>query len=69
MIQPTNVLHDKARSAIRARYRGNAISDLESYLLCRARIDCGFYPEHHLNLKRYYRRVFLNAPFRKGVVA
>lgn len=48
------------------KYRGNSISDFDNYLLCRENIRRDFYPEHFLRLKKYYRRSFLNAPFRKG---
>jgi len=50
---------------IHEKYRGLAITDMNSYLECRENIRRDFYPEHFLTLKRYYRRAFLNAPFRR----
>lgn len=51
--------------AIRAKYKGCAINDMEAYLECRQHIQAGFHVSHYANLKVYYRRAFLAAPFRK----
>lgn len=51
---------------VRHKYRGNALNDIASYLECREHIREGFMVAHFTKLKSYYRRAFLNAPFRKG---
>lgn len=66
-IENPNQISAAIRHKTKIKYRGIAIFDFESYLICRAQISRGFCPDHFLNLKKHYRRAFLNAPFRKGV--
>lgn len=51
---------------VHEKYRGYAVLDFNSYLECRQNIADGFHVEHFTRLKGYYRRAFLNQPFRKG---
>lgn len=58
----------RTRLAPHRKYKGIAIADFNSYMDCRANIAAGFYVNHFTKLKAHYRRMFLNNPFRKGVV-